>query len=170
MVLPSGMVPSTFRGTVCRIVQKGVDPLSSEGSRKAGGRYNAAGDEGVLYTSLATETAVSEVERGLRARGIDPDSFSPESYWAYDLVLSVEKVLDLTNDGVLGILGITRNSLTGSDTSLTRAIARDARAAGYEAILVPSAAVDGAVNLVVFLPMLSHPIQVESSSPVTFTG
>jgi RES domain-containing protein len=133
---------------------------------KAGGRFNPPKEFGVLYTSLDANTAAKEVARGLKARGVDPDQFPTGTWWIYELEVKLESVLDLTDADIMRKSGIQESSLTGDDVSTPRRIAAEAREQGYQAVLVPSAAV-GSKNLVIFLDKLSARPIVLSSKPVS---
>jgi RES domain-containing protein len=146
-------------------VREGLDPLTTTGSLKAGGRFNPANEFGALYTSLDAGTAAKEVARGLRQRGVDPEGFPDEAWWVYELEVNLGAVLDLTDADVLEKSGIKRDTLTGDDLNATREIAAEARERGYEALLVPSAAASSK-NLVVFLENPAVPPIVLSSRPV----
>ena len=142
--------------------------MATTGSLKAGGRFNPPNEFGALYTSLEPNTAAKEVARGLRQRGVDPDQFPEGAWWVYELEVKLESVLDLTDADVLQKSGIPENSLIGTDVNATRQIAAEARERGYEALLVPSAAVAGSKNLVIFLDKASSRPNVLSSRPVSF--
>ena len=152
---------------VFRVVREGRDPLATTGSFKAGGRFNPPNELGALYTSLDGTTAVKEVARGLRQRGVDPDQFPEGTWWVYERKLELKSVLDLTDPVVLQKIGIPPSSLTGSDLTTTREIAAAARERGYEGLLVPSAAVPGSKNVAIFTDKLSARPIVYSSRPVT---
>ncbi len=121
-----------------------------------------------MYTSLDPPTAAKEVERSLRLRGIDPAQFPAGAWWIYELEVKLEAVLDLTDLDVLQKVGIERDALTGSEVRATREVAAEARGAEFEALLVPSAAVSGSKNLVIFLDKLPAPPIISSSRPVSF--
>lgn len=168
MALPPDLPRTALSITVFRVVREGLDPLATTGSLKSGGRFNPPNEFGALYTSLEATTAAKEVARGLRQRGVDPDQFPKGVWWVYELEVKLDSVLDLTDADVLQNSGIPENSLTGSDVNATRAVAAEARERGYEALLVPSAAVSGSKNLVIFLDKVSARPNVLSSRPVGF--
>ncbi len=60
------------------------------------------------------------------------------------------KVLDLTDPTVRERLGVTEEKLTNDDLSLCQAIAEEARDAGFQGMLAPSAALPGETTLAVF--------------------
>lgn len=142
--------------------------MSTAGSRANGGRYNPPSEFGALYTALEEETATAEVAKGLRRRGLEPSNYPAGAYWTYTLEIASEAVLDLTDPDVLGRLGIQSEALTAEDFALPRQIAREARLAGYQCLLAPSAARAGAKTLIVFLDQLSQPPRVRESRPVGF--
>ena len=135
---------------------------------KAGGRWNPPHEFAALYTSPEAATAAKEVARGLKQRGIDPSFYPPDAWWTNEQEVKLGAVLELANLEALAKMGMTPNSLTGRDVSITREIARQARDRGYEALLVPSAADPGSKNLVVFLDKLTVIPNVLSSRPVSF--
>jgi RES domain-containing protein len=60
------------------------------------------------------------------------------------------RVLDLTDSRVRETLGVTDDDLVGDDLTRCQALGEAARAAGFEGVLAPSAALAGEVILVVF--------------------
>jgi RES domain-containing protein len=159
---------AALSATVYRVVRSGVDPLSSRGSELIGGRYNLRGAKGVLYASLDKVTALHEAARALRIRGIDPADFGPRDWWAYELELNSNRVLDLTDQSILELLQIISADLTGGDVSRTRQIGRHAFEAGYEAIIAPSATHAGK-NIVIFLSAGVTPPFVMASTAVNLS-
>lgn len=157
---------SAVSATVYRIVHKGIDPLSSRGSELNGGRYNLPGTKGVLYASFDKATAIAEVAKGLKMRGINVDDYEPEDWWVYELQPVSTGALDLTDPKVLEKLQINATALVGDDTALTRQIAKEALAAGYNALVAPSAAHGEGKNAVIFLSMGAQVPTVKSSTPV----
>jgi RES domain-containing protein len=156
--------------TTFRVVRAGVDPLSTSGSRAAGGRYNHPGIAGVLYSSLNKATAIAEVMRGLRIRGVDPKHFGPQDWWIYEIRVQVSSLVDLRNDAARSDLGVTAEALVGDDPAETRRIGNYARENGFQAVLAPSAAAKDQNNLVVFMDRLrAHP-EVISSTPVNLSA
>ncbi len=167
MDLPADLPRREFSGIVRRVVRAGRDPLSTEGSRKTGGRYNPPGDFGALYAALESETAAAEVARGLRLRGVDPAGFAADDWWEYEIELRAAAILDLTDSDTLARLGLSQDALTAADAALTREMGAKAHRAGYAGLLVPSAARLGRTNLVIFLDRLDETPAVLRSHPVS---
>lgn len=98
----------SYEGTAFRHLAAEWDPLSGEGARINGGRFNAPDSFSVLY--LCTR---------------------------YEVIL--DRVLDLTSEATLELLGVTAAQVVGADLSLPRQIGEAAYASGDEAIRAPSA-------------------------------
>jgi RES domain-containing protein len=154
---------------VYRVVHRGIDPLSSRGSELNGGRYNSPGTKGVLYASLEKVTAIAEVAKGLTTRGISPEEYGADDWWAYEVELTLNRVLDLTDQKVLESLQLSAEALVADDVGLTRQIGRQAFEAGYEAVIAPSAAREGGKNLVIFLSAAGQVPTIKASTPVNLS-
>jgi len=145
-------LPRSLKGQFFRLVHSRFrdDPLNTKGSLQYGGRYNPPSVFGALYLAESEELAQTEV---LRAVG-DPSMLAGR-FVCGEVQLSLKRVLDLTDPDVLQALGIARDELltdTGDrqqDYALTRQLAHLARAAGFEALKVPSVTSQGA-NVVLF--------------------
>ena len=149
-------------------MRKGLDPLTTEGSRKQGGRYNPPTEFGALYSSLERDTAIAEVARGLKRRGVEPTSYPEGVYWSFQLSIELEAVLDLTDPDVLKEVNIDQKELLGDDIQFTRKLSSKARAEGYQALLVLSVTNPKNKNLVVFADALPESTRVLESEPVSF--
>jgi RES domain-containing protein len=119
-----------------------------------------------LYSSFEKATAIGEIARVLKTRGVDPKEYGRDDWWAYELELTLSRVLDLTDQGVLERLKISTAALMTDDVMLTRNIGRQALDAGYEAIIAPSAAHAGGENLVIFLSSGTQVPTVKASTSV----
>jgi RES domain-containing protein len=162
----SGVPQSTVSATAYRVVRKGIDPLSSRGSELNGGRYNSPGTKGVLYASFDKASAVAEVTKGLKMRGINVEEYGPDDWWAYELDMTSTHALDLTDPKVLEKLQISSTALLEDDLTLTRQVTKEALAAGHEALVVPSSAHGQGKNVVIFLSKAAQVPTVKSSTPV----
>ncbi len=151
--------------TVYRVAQKGTDPLSSRGSELNGGRYNLPGTKGVLYASFEKVTAVAEVVKSVKARGINPKEYGPDDWWAYELELTSSGVLDLSDPKVLEQLGVSAAALLADHVAVTRQIGKQALDAGYEAIIAPSVAHVAGKNFVIFLGSVAQVSTIKTSTP-----
>ena len=136
-------------GPFYRCVGRRHDPLSAEGARLNGGRYNRVGDPTVY---LADDPMLAVQEHLHRGSAFDVPRFNPRLLVTIEV--SLANVLDLTDARTRGLLGVTLDDLVGrgSEASLeqTRAIGDQARAEGLEGVLAPSAWDPCHANLAVF--------------------
>lgn len=84
----------------------------------------------------------------------------PEKYIVGKIKVTLGKVCDLTDPDLLKKLKLSRNQLTTKDYLETRVLGELARNAGFEGMIVPSAAGEFN-NLVIFKDRLSGTSQVE---------
>ena len=134
-----------------RHVTVGRPPLSGEGARIQGGRWNPPERFPTLYLALSKEVAVAEFQRMARLNGRALGDFLPRELYLIDVSLQV--VVDLRSPGAVAALGMTTDELTGDDRRLTQALGDAAHYLSVEAILAPSAAGEGDV-LAVFTDVL----------------
>jgi RES domain-containing protein len=140
-----------FEGVCFRNVrQKFATPqqiLSAEGSFLKGGRYNFRETFAVLYLSCDIHTCLEETTQSFRVHGLEVAEALPRTVVGIQVRLS--QVLDLTNPRIRHRLGVTKRELVETDwksfqslgqEALTQQLGRFARDAGFEALLVPSAA------------------------------
>jgi len=109
------------------------------GSWLHGARYNHKNYFGAVYTSLELTTAQAEVGRYFT---VPPDC----GFVTASLTLDLSQVVDLTDSKRL-----RKISLLGDNYAVCQEFGWRAWESGVEALLVPSAAVPTAKNLVLFL-------------------
>ncbi len=158
-VAPQRPTRITITAEIVRIVKAGIDPLSTQGSTRFGGRYNRPGETDVLYGSFQSITAIAEVAR---------HSTTPLSarWWQYTLRVEDVVALDLTDPAVLSRLRASKRALVGVNLDLPRRLAREAKDAGFQALIVPSAAIPEGRNVVLFLDTLSETPVLTASQPI----
>jgi RES domain-containing protein len=124
----------------------GRDMLTGAGSMKAGARFNAAGSFPMVYGSTTPELAMIESLAFQRRAGLPVEQALPLVFKA--IRVKVERLLDLTDTGVLAELSVTANQLLTEawwlarlrgEESLTQAVGRAAHASGLQALRVASA-------------------------------
>ena len=138
------------------------DLLTGEGSKKFGGRWNPVGLAAV-YGSFTPQTALEETLAHSRYYNLPVHAAMPRTFVAIEF--SVQKVLDLTNGRIRQALAVSEKRLLGCDwrremargkTAISQQVGAAAAAAGFEALLVRSAAADTGENLVIFVEILAH--------------
>ena len=118
-----------------------------------GGRYNPAGEFGVLYLAIAPRCAYAELFR--QVEGVKEDL---PAQVVGTFRVDLRKCLDLTDSHVVKSLGIGVADLTvHADFQMTHQISQAARHVGFEALLAPSAANSECKNLVVYKDKLLPP-------------
>ena len=146
-----------YRGLVWRHVPVGAEPLHLGWILKATrGRWNTQRPRmPCLYTALTPEGAIAELDKHATEFGATRTRRDLLS-----LEVDVDEILDLTIAGARTRLGITREMLTGdapSDLVACRRLAQRAVLRGpYGAILAPSAALAGGVNLMIYQSRTDH--------------
>ena len=144
-----------YRGVVWRHVPVGAEPLHLGWILKgARGRWNSRRPRlPCIYTALTPEGAIAEYERHVAAYG------APRRRDLVSLRVAVGPVLDLTSRFVRRRFGIGLDAVVGdaaADLAACRTLARRHVLHGdHRAILAPSAALDGAVNLMIFVASTS---------------
>jgi RES domain-containing protein len=113
------------------------DPLSGEGARIRGGRFNPPDSFPVLYLCTTRPCAVAELRQLGQRQLIGVEGLLPRVLYRYET--SLDHVLDLTSETTLKYLGITAAQVVGSDLTIPRQIGEAAHATGSQAIMAPSA-------------------------------
>jgi RES domain-containing protein len=158
-----------FAGLVWRHVPVGAEPLHLGWILKAArGRWNSRRPRlPCVYTALTPQGAVAEFEKHVAAYGAPGRRRDLVS-----LRVSVGPVLDLTRSRVVRALDVDPAVLTGdrpSDLAACREVARWAVFdRDYRAILAPSAALAGGVNLMIYLESTRRLALANGPDRVTF--
>lgn len=150
----STFVGDAFRATSYEWANKSqfIDGI---GSRRYGGRWNPPGSFKVVYLSFTPETAIAEALATNRRGGLPDSEGLPLVVTGVRVELA--RVLDITSKNVEAAIGLTKEELTIAPYDQSpieipsQAIGRLCRAEGCQGVLVPSAALPGSVNIVVFL-------------------
>jgi RES domain-containing protein len=134
------------------------DLLTGEGSRQHATRWCRAQVCRIVYASLDVRTAIDEGIAHYRYYGHADAEGLPRVLAAAQV--SLQRVLDLTQNATRRALGVTKEQLVGEDwracnqrgeEALPQAIGRLAwDSVWWEGLLVPSAANPGGINLLVF--------------------
>lgn len=113
------------------------DPLSGEGARMRGGRFNPPDSYPVLYLCTTRPCTVAELRQLGRRQIIGVEGLLPRVLYRYEI--SLDRVLDLTSSVTLQHLEITAQQVTGADLAIPRQIGEAAHATGIQAVKAPSA-------------------------------
>jgi len=150
-----------WKGTIYRVTTlKYADPrtmLYGQGSYRNGGRWNAIGSFRAIYGSTEDIVALSESKVTAAYANLPYPFREPRLIVALDVELS--RVIDLTVDTTLKILGVSDEELRREDwrkvqgqgfESFTQALGRAIFAAKGEGLLARSARVENGVNVAYF--------------------
>jgi RES domain-containing protein len=158
-----GIARRPLSASTYRHVSAGRQPLSGEGSRIHGGRWNPPESFPTLYVGLTPQVAVAEFHRLAARAGRDVHDFLPREVHRIDVVLG--EVLDLADAAALDGLGIDPSRLVDDDLRASQALGDAAHYLGIEAVLSASAACPGQA-LAIFTDRLT-PASALSSELVT---
>lgn len=122
-----------------------------------GGRFHRAGEQTVQYLSLHPLGPAAEMLRHNVGPNGDPDDVILNLWTA---TIDVEDVVRIDFDDC-ETHGRTVDELVGDDYSATQALTDTVQAMGAQAMIVPSAALPGTHNLVLFGVRLLHPYLAE---------
>jgi RES domain-containing protein len=139
---------SSVTGLGWRQLGPRYNPLSGEGARLHGGRFNPPESFPALYICRSRSCAVAELRRLGERQAIGVEGLLPRRLYRYEMDL--DQVLDLTSDEVRAHVGIGLEFLTGPDWTTCQELGTMAHALGVMGINSPSATGVGDV-LVVFL-------------------
>jgi RES domain-containing protein len=137
--------------------------LSGIGAKKAGGRWNPREAFLAVYMSREPETALREANEHYRHYKLPLSQATPRVVVAVELKL--EKVLDLTDAGVVTGLPVRLEDLLAEDwreimttgaESASQALGRAAFEAGLQGLLIPSKPDPTGQNLIVFRENLAE--------------
>lgn len=133
--------PRPFDGVVWRHMFAGLDPTRAN---TRGSRWNPP-DVAAIYTSLERDTAQAEGDYAVASQPVRPRA----TRQLYEVHVTLERVLDLTEPGLLAELGVSDVEMASRDQGPCRTVGGAAHWLGCDGVLVPSARASG-TNLVVF--------------------
>lgn len=151
--------------TVYRHVSSGRDCRSGEGARAHGGRWNPPGSFPALYTALTPYVACRELARLASRQKVTVEDLLPRTLCVLELRLT--RVVDLTTEGNLSLVGLSLDDITGDDPSRCRELGDVAHRMGFEGLLVPSATGAG-YNFIVFPLNLASDSLIDERPAITW--
>lgn len=113
------------------------NPLSGEGARRFGGRYNPPQSFPVIYLCTTPECATAELVRQAGRQGLALEDLLPREFWRIEGEL--DRVLDILDGSTVNMIGVERDDLIRDDLTLTRQIGEAAYEHQFQAVLAPSA-------------------------------
>lgn len=140
-----------FTGQGWRQMAPRYDPLSGEGARLHGGRFNPPGSFPVLYICRSRPCAAAELKRLGERQAIGVEGLLPRRLYRYEI--AIDRILDLTDGEVRAQVGLGLEVLIGPDWTACQGLGVAAHALGVKGVNSPSATGVGDV-LAVFVQHL----------------
>jgi hypothetical protein len=138
-------------------------PLRTEASRVPGRFHAAAQEEPTQYLCLHPLGPWAEFLRGHDLRTVEQARVVSQRVWA--LRLDMEALVPVGFDDAAEH-SVRPGDLVSDDHRACRRLAGRLREAGAEGMVVPSAALPGTLNVVLFGPRVSSPYLVDAVSPL----
>jgi RES domain-containing protein len=132
-----------FSGPVHRHVGPSHPPMSAEGARIRGGRWNPPDSFPTLYLGLDASTVVAEFYRFAEKQGMPPENLLPRKLITCHLELSAS--VDFRDQIAWPELGLSSVVIESDDSALCQRLGDAAHYVGFEGILAPSATGSGDV-------------------------
>jgi RES domain-containing protein len=143
---PAAWDGPAFRHTAATLERSRV--LNGEGARHHGGRWNPADSFRTVYMSVDVATAVAEFRRSISDERDVSDVATAYALWR--VIARVENLVDLRPQENRRALGLAEPFVGNEQIRTSQDIGDAAYYVRYKGMLVPSAAAEGGVNLVVF--------------------
>ena len=130
--------PLRWSGTGYRHAAHHYPPLSGEGARKLGGRWNPPASFPVLYLADSPATCEAEFRRLAALQGRQPRDFLPRAL--HQIECDGLPLLDLRSSTARAAVGLTDADLHSDDRSRCQTVGEAAEFLGFAGVLAPSAA------------------------------
>lgn len=127
----------SYKGDGYRQQAPNYEPLSGEGARRRGARFDPPDSFPVLYLCSTRACAVAEFMRAGDRLAIGHEGLLPRHLFRYEIDL--DGVLDLTDSETREELGIDLIDLLAEDLSVPQLLEEAANSLGLKAIRCPSA-------------------------------
>lgn len=158
---------TAWSGETFRYANARREPLSGEGARRAGGRYNPKELFPVVYLAQPVQACLRELERAMANQHLTVErQLSSVPQMLHTVDLTEIEVLDLTHDETQAALGLEDADFTG-DWGPCQEVGHAAWFLRFQGVLAPSA-VGGGVTLALFEHSTPPSrIHLRSSEPLT---
>lgn len=115
-----GLPHTPWSGRAFRHVAPQFQPLSGEGARINGGRWNPPNSVATLYLGLSRDTVIAEFHRMATKYGLATTAFLPRVLYGYDVVIG--DALDLRGSAARAALGLDDHALSADPPDLCQRI------------------------------------------------
>lgn len=137
-----GLGIGEWSGRTYRHTSPGRDPLSGEGARQFGGRWNSAG-RSTLYLAFPRETCLAELDRMLATQPVTRSDLAARAI--HEIEVENLRVLDLRTEESLATVGLTLSDILAESWEACQRVGDAAAFLKCEGILTVSATASGNV-------------------------
>lgn len=158
--------PTPWSGECFRYTTARRDPLSGEGARLRGGRWNPPDLFPVIYLAVPEAACMRELEKAARDNHLDVATQLQVPYKLHTLRVHDIPVLDLRDAQTQAILGLEPGDLTGP-WDICQPVGHAAWFLEFGGVLAPSATGDGLTLALFEHRVRPEQIQLEQSQALT---
>lgn len=133
-----------WSGIAYRHTGRGRDPLSGDGARLNGGRWNSPGRP-TIYLAQPIETCVLEFARMAEATGATPASLVRRGWHLHQVEVAGVSVLDLSTTTALRRVGLDPEDIADDDWTACQTVGEAAHFLSFAGVVAPSATGSGLV-------------------------
>lgn len=159
--------PTPFSAVAYRYTTAHREPLSGEGARRNGGRWNPKDLFPTIYLAIPESTCMGEVQRAAQTNHLSVERMLSVPYVFHTIAIQGLRVLDLRSVEALNRLGLEPEDLLSGDWSACQTVGHAAWFLDFAGVLAPSAMGQG-LTLAVF-EHKAEPDQVTFQSTVPLT-
>lgn len=157
---------TTWSGTTYRHTSAGRDPVSGEGARRFGGRWNPRGIFPTIYLAQPIATCMAELDRAVTANNSSPEITLTVPHELHTIDVTTLDVLDLRALDKLQYVGLTPDDLGDRDWTACQSVGHAAWFLHMGGIVAPSATGDGLVITVFENRLRPGQIKLQQSKPL----
>lgn len=158
---------TAWSGECFRYTAAHRDPLSGEGARRFGGRWNPALLFPAIYLADSAQGCMVEVERAADAASTTAQKMLEAAYRLHTIDVADLAVLDLRTQGAQEAVGLEIEDILGGDWAACQAVGHAAWFLRMQGVLAPAA---GGVGLVITAyEQRTRPRQIEVRASVDLT-
>ncbi|MDA2889807.1 RES domain-containing protein [Mycolicibacterium sp. BiH015] len=159
----------TWSGTCYRYTTAHRDPLSGEGARRFGGRWNPASLFPAIYLTDSAQACMVEVDRAAQAASTTAEKMLEAAYRVHTVAVEELAVLDLTTTEAREAVGLDDDDIHGDDWSACQVVGHAAWFLHVQGVLVPAASGVGLVITAYEQRTRPGQLRVSSSEELTPT-
>lgn len=151
--------PTNWSGVAYRHTARGREPLSGEGARRLGGRWNPRGVFSTIYLAHPAVTAVRELEHAAQAASMSLGDMLAAGRELHTIQVSELPILDLRDEWQLEAVGLSPDDVSDDDQTACQAVGHAAWFLEFAGVLAPSARNSEGLVLATFESRV-HPSQL----------